>query len=366
MNCARHILRRLLLAMLLCSPASLFAGDGPQNTGSLILGLPSGHDQEFEAQLQIDRKVLTATFGTDAGPDALLQLFELSVQGAPCIPGPPSVIGSEDVVTAALRYRCNGSGSSVTVRLAADQQIPEGFTLGVRTAFDHFVLSRADGMSRSTVTSSELLFFKAGLAYTSGGAALEGARIGRAHALYYGGLTILPPGSWLLLLVLAVWCAGFSPRRKIILSAASVVVTGVIAAFVMHRQASLNLIPVRPLGFIYLGLLAGCAAASFIRSERCRQTVQIVLLTAATLASGLEHAVILRWLEGQDQVHMPAAVAAFMSGTAVAVTLIVAVCALGVRLLIKSPDARQRPAVLALPLLLLLSWPALALLMKWI
>lgn len=346
-----------------------WGADGPENTGTLVLSLPSGSDQSIDAQLQIDRNVLRSTFGEQAQPQSVMDLTRLSVDGRPCTAASPSIISSENVVNVAVRFQCTGTSNWLMISLDSDRDLPAGFTLGVRTPFDHFVLSRDERMSVETITSGTLLFYRAGMDYFTGGLALEHARVGRAHALYYGGLSALPPGVWLLLLTLAVWCSSFSTRVKALLTGGSLLITSGIAAIVLEYQASLSLIPVRPLGFLYLVLIGATGLSGLLPKANARRSLQLALLTLTAVASGLEHAVILRWLEGQQQMSATGLTLAFFLGCAAMITTIggAAYAAFfAARKIIgpRSDHEKARTVSAAVLLILLAAYPAISMALK--
>lgn len=359
---AKRLSIALLTARILCSTTGAQAADGPENTGSLILELPNQSTQS--ATLQLDRNVLVTIFGDDTTATNVTRLIHMQTSGGECAPQTPSTVDAANVVTALLSYECDGAFSKLTISLA-NEVLPPGFTLGVRTPFDHFVLSESN-RTTTTTTSGLQVFFRAGLQYLTGGSYLAKAFIARAHALYFGGLQHIPPGIWMLLFVLAIWSTAFSFLTKLVISCGMIVGVAVIAAFVISKDASIALIPVRTLSFLSLASIMGLTIAGKLPKRFAKFSVPF-LIVATTVLNGLEHAVILRWLEGQTNINPWQHVAAFFLGTLIVLTALLITGASTTKIGSKAskvPETKQAPKILALVILFCCAYATVALAFK--
>jgi hypothetical protein len=292
-----------------------FAADGPENSGSFTIESPT--DKKFEANLQIDRKILKH-FDSD-----FISLLAVGSSGTPCESTKSAAIENPDVLTASLVYVCPEGTDILDLSLQALNSLPDDFTMGVRTAIDHFVLTK-EAPNAKTILKPEFAFGLAGLTLFLDHPIREKAHIGRPHAFYYGGLSALPTGFYFLLLAAALWLTNLSIKTKWLASVAALPLAVAVTVFVINKQATLSILPVKVLGILFLTLTAGILLCSFSKAGWSTFLAALFLVTGIAL-TGVEFAVMLRWLEGQETLNKSLIVGSFYVGLAVPCFIIVTV-----------------------------------------
>ena len=308
-----NILIYSLFALNLASTS--LASDGPENSGTFTIGSLTG--DQFEANLQVDRKILV---NIDSDISTLLSVASGDTI---CDHTQTAVIESSDVLTTSLVYTCPQGAAVLDISLKALDSLPNNFTMGVRSAVDHFVLTK-EAPKVKTILKPEYAFGLAGLTLILDHPILEKAHIGRPHAFFYGGLAVVPSGFYFLLLVAALWLSAFSAKTKWLASVGALVSVAVINLVVADKQASLNILPVRVLGILFLSLITISLLSSFAKTHWSKY-IAAGAVTIGTVLAGLELAVMLRWLEGQDAMNRPLIIGSFYLGLAAAFLVVMAV-----------------------------------------
>lgn len=266
------------------------AADGPENSGTLTIG--NVFNKQITANFQVDRKVFNAA-------PSVAQLFVVTVGKVPCTPTQDAVIESADVLTASLVFVCAQDPHVLTISLQNAETLPDSFSLGVRSPIDHFVLTKTSPVVK-TIINSGYAFGLAGLTLFFNHSILEKTHIGRPHAFFFGGLTVVPAGFYFLLVFTALWLTAVSLKIKWAMSIVALLLVTGVAAYTIKIQGSLSFLPVNILGIMYLGGTAAVLLAGFCKPSTKVRFGSLSLITVGFLLSGFEFAIMLRWLEGQD------------------------------------------------------------------
>jgi hypothetical protein len=295
-----------------------FAADGPENSGIFTIGSPT--EDQFEANLQIDRNILSPK---ESDIEALIKV---SAGGKPCLSTQNAVLENPDVLTASLVYICPGGADTLDISLQTLDRLPSDFTMGVRSAIDHFVLTK-NAPSAQTILKPEYAFGLAGLNLFFDHPIFEKAHIGRPHAFFYGGLAALPSGFYFLLLAAALWLTTFRLKTKWLASLAALPIAGGVTVIVISKQATLSILPVKVLGILFLSFTAGSLLCS-LKKANVAKYLSAVFIAAGIVTAGIEFAVMLRWLEGQETLDKSLIISSFYMGLAVPFFIIAAVATL--------------------------------------
>jgi hypothetical protein len=281
-----------------------FASDGPNNSGTLTIG--SLADDKFEANLQIDRNILSPTVSD------ITTIIEIRGAGTTCRSIQNAALENPDVLTASLVFDCPEGAAVLDIILTELDRLPANFTLGVRSTIDHFELTK-DAPRAKTILKPELAFGLAGLSLFSNHPILEKVHIGRPHAFFYGGLAGIPSGFYFLLLIAAVWLSNFNLKTKWLFSVAALPIATGVTDLIISKQATLSIMPVKVLGLLYLSCTTCTVLCSFKKKNWLKPLSGFFIL-AGILLLGFEIAVMLRWLEGQETLDKSLVIGSFYLG----------------------------------------------------
>jgi hypothetical protein len=291
------------------------AADGPENTGLLTIGAVNGN--QFEANFQVDQKIFRAfdQKSIDRGGGDLTSIFSVKSFGTICTRKENASVESNEVLTKSLNFTCEHDPHTLTITLLNIESLPDGFTLGVRSPIDHFVLTKASHEA-DTIIKTEYAFGLAGITLFFKHSIQEKTHVGRPHAFFFGGLTAIPPGFYFLFIFLALWLTGLSSIAKMISSILLMFFAAAITIYITQFKASLSLLPVRSLGVLYLGSTFCALICSFKKEKLVAHWAAFFFIVVGVAAAGMEIAVILRWLEGQEQLNTAKIIVHFYIGFA--------------------------------------------------
>jgi hypothetical protein len=299
--------------------SSALSSDGPQNSGRLQLKASQNH--QVEAILQVDRKALQELFSTANTEKAaeFLNFFWVSSQEAICPMASPASLANENTISTTFILNCPKAPDQLKIQLTQLESLPKGFSLGVRTNFEHFVLD-IDNTQKETFLSPFQIFFRSGLSIFSflgahsQGSPLALSQLGRPFPLYFGGLSILPVGIWWLLLVAAIGVSNLKFKQKVLAVGMAIFLSGWVAYFILFSQMSLRLLSVNQISFSYLACISYLTFLSFRTPTEQQKKGYLFLLIVLSIFSGFEFSLMLRWLEGNRTVPLGICISSFFAG----------------------------------------------------
>ncbi|MGE0174611.1 MAG: hypothetical protein AB7T49_17585 [Oligoflexales bacterium] len=292
------------------------ASDGPQNSGTLTL--EAGPNNILDAHLQIDRQVIASAFNGKieySGKD-ISEFIRVSSAGKTCGVRDPIMLSNETVIAAAFVLSCPTSPSKVKVSFVDPQNLPDGFSLGVKGASGHFSLDKSSP-EKEIITDWSYLYFLAGLSFFGGNDAGDLAGVGRQAALWFGGFHRLPPGIGLLLLVIAIWTLRIRPLFKIGLTGGMLAVAGTLSFAVLASKSVQTVFSFLYISHVYFGLLVALYISIFFAVNKTGKSLSLSLVLTATVFYGLETAVVIQMVEKLDSSLKSGIVAGFYLGNAI-------------------------------------------------
>lgn len=276
------------------------AADGPQNTGRLFLNRTGG--SKISALLQIDKKLRLRN-------DDFFKLIQIRNRGDVCSRKPAKFIVNEETLTGSTTFECPHSVHQLTISLVSPEDLPPAFTLGVQTPFDHAVLDSKFFEGKFDL-GEKLWFFRAGLSFGFAGNEI----ISRPYAFSFGGLHRLPWGTWWWLVIASVLISGVSKLGRLIVLFLGITVSLGLAFFILSKEASLRLLSAPYVDTAILVLTPLVSALGLFKKEKQRNIFALPLLIIFFVVSGLEWAIVLRWLEGNTRVLLSDSIIGFYLG----------------------------------------------------
>ncbi len=290
-----------------------FAADGPQNTGTLTIQSSTG--SILTGQLQIDRKVLIQIAGeiSDASDSLIQKIFAVHHGDLPCKVGIKSQLASAEVLTVLLDLDCSSTPMEVEVSVVRPEELPDNFSLGVRTAAGHFSLDRSNSAVR-VIVNQTYLYFKSGLGFLGFSELPDQIMLNRQAALWWGGAHRLPSGFGYLLLIAVFAGLSLGLSQKLWTFFGSLFLL-VVPAFLILDSSQAQV--VHSLLYVSHGFylsLAVLAWASSRGKHRDNVNLLIVLILLTSLIYGVEISTMLWPLERPEVSGRLNAVIAFVLG----------------------------------------------------